>query len=933
MTLEFRLLGGVEARDGGRPIDIGHARQRCVLAALLVDANRVVPSGQLVERAWGDVRLPARPLSALQTYISLLRGSVAGDGQAAITRQGAGYLMTVAPETVDLHRFRQLAERARAASDGEAAALFEESLALWRGEPFAGLDTPWLDAMRITLAGQRLAVLLDFIDVQLRRGQHAAVAGELAGLVAGNPLDERLAGQYMVALYGCGRQADALAHYQETRRRLADELGCDPGPSLRRLHQRILAADPALAAAPSALGGARAARGQAPPVVPRQLPADLPGFTGRTAHLAELDGLLAASAGGPAGAVIAAVSGAPGVGKTSLAVHWAHRVADQFPDGQLYVNLRGFDPDGQAMDPAEALRGFCESLGVPREHLPAGLDAQAGLYRSLLSGRRVLVVLDNARDTRQVRQLLPGTSACPVVVTSRSQLPDLVADGARPVALGVLPAREARILLSRRLGDDRVSADLPSAEEIVTRCAGLPLALAIVAARAAIQPGLPLRALAAELRGQLAVLGGETPDSGVRAVFSWSYRALSPRAARLFRLLSVHPGPDISVQAASALGGLDDPETRRLLAVLIAGNLLEEPLPGRYRFHDLIRRYAAEQAQADEAAQSRAEAAGRLLAWYLSAAAEAGRLLAPGHRQPPLGPVSRPGEPPAFSGYEEALAWCDTEHASVVACVRLAAETGHDDIAWKLPVASWSYFVLRKPWADWIACADIALAAARRRRDRFAEAWVLNGLGLAYAGRQPQEAVGCYQQALLIRREIGDRLGEAAVLSNLGAAYWALGKFDDGLGCFQQGLAAAREVENRYSEVIGLNNLGEAYHRLGRFTDAIPCHQEALNLARTMDYRMSEGVALHNLGESYRAVGNLDRSGDCFRQALAVRQQIGDRHGEAQTLRELGDLLRQTGELAAARQNWQLALAIAGELDSPEAPELRRRLDSAAVAS
>jgi DNA-binding SARP family transcriptional activator/tetratricopeptide (TPR) repeat protein len=941
MAVEFRLLGGVEARDGERLIDIGHARQRSVLAGLLVDANRVVSAEQLADRVWGGRRTPAHPMSALQTYISLLRRSVAvnrqaeADGQAvragqvAIVRQGSGYKMTVDPDTVDLHRFRRLVGQARAASDDEASFLLEEALALWCGEPFAGLDTSWVNAMRTSLAAQRLAVQLDLVDVQLRRGQHAAVAGELAGLTADHPLDERLAGQYMTALYGSGRQDGALARYQEIRGRLADVLGCDPGPPLQRLHQRILAADPALTGspAPAPTPAAGPARGQALTVVPRQLPADVPGFTGRAAYLAELDRLLlpdVASDGMP----ITAVMGAPGVGKTSLAVHWAHRIADRFPDGQLYVNLRGFDPEGLVMDPAEAVRVFLEALGVLPGQLPSSPDAQAAMYRSLLSGRRVLVMLDNARDSRQVRSLLPGTSACLVVVTSRNQLSDLVADGARPLSLGLLPAREAGILLTRRLGEERMSAEPPAVEEIIAQCAGLPLALAIVAAKAAITPGLPLSRLAAELRDRLAVLAGETSDTGVRAVFSWSYRALSPAAARLFRLLGLHPGPDISVPAASALGDLDSPETRRLLAVLTEGNLLEEPLPGRYRFHDLIRAYAAEQAAADETPGSRAETASRLLAWYLSTAVEAGRVLSPGHRHIPLNAARQLREPLTFEDYEEALAWCDAEQASMVACVRFAAEAGHDNYAWQLPVASWSYFVLRKPWADWLACARIALGAARRCGDRFAEAWVLNGFGLAYAGRQPAEAIDCYREAFRIRYEIGDRLGESAVLTNLGAAYWAIGKFAEGLDCFQRALAINRDIENRYSQVISLNNLGEAYHELGRFAEALPCHQEALSLSREENYRMSETVALHNLGGTYRAIGRLDDADDCLRQALSLRQQTGDRHGEALTLCELGDLLQETDRLAEARRHWQLALTIVTDLDSPETADVRRRLET-----
>ena len=945
MTMEFCLLGGIEVHDGDRLVDVGHARQQCVLAALLFDANRVVPIGQLVERVWGGRRLPASPAGALQTYISLLRRSVATDGKVAIVWEAAGYKIVVDVEDVDLHRFRRLADMGRAVGgDDERAALFEEALGLWRGEPFAGLDTPWMSSMRATLAMQRLAVQQDLIDVQLRRGRHTTIVADLAGLVARHPFDERLAGQYMAALYGSGRQAEALACYQQVRRQLADELGSDPGLPLQRLHQRILNGDPALSIAFAEEAPNGTFPGATLPFVPRQLPADVPGFTGRVPHLAELDRLLALSAGrpgepGPSGEpgqsgrsaemIIAVVMGGPGVGKTALAVHWGQRVADRFPDGQLDVDLRGFSPDGLVMEPAEALRGILESLGVPGQRLPASLDAQAAMYRSLLSGRRVLVVLDNARDTRQVRWLLPGTPTCLVVVTSRGQLSGLVADGARPLALDALSADEARALLARRLGIDRVSAEPRSAEQIVARCAGLPLALAIVAARAVIHPRIALRTLAAELDDQLAALTGESPATSVRAVFSWSYRALDPAQARLFRLLSLHPGPDTGAEAAAAVSTLDQPQAGQLLAALTRAHLLEEPLPGRYRFHDLIRTFAAEQAQADETPADRAEATGRLLAWYLHTAAEAGRHLTPGHRQIELGPVPPGCQPLTFADYEQALAWCDAEHPSVVACVRLAGESGQDDVAWKLPVASWSFFVLRKPWADWIACARIALGGARRTGDRFGEAWVLNGLGLAYAGRQPAQAVDCFQQALRVRYEIADRVGAAAVLNNLGAAHWTLRRFDDGLDCFQQALAIARETGNQYSEVIALNNVGEAFHKLGRVTDAIPRHQEALTLAREMGYQMSEAVALNNLGESYHAVGRLDGARDCFRQALAVRQRIGDRHGEAHTLRELGNLLTHAGQPAEARRTWQQALAILDELGAPGAAELRLRLDQA----
>jgi DNA-binding SARP family transcriptional activator len=451
MTIEFRLLGDVEAAADGRLLAVGHLRQRCVLVALLVDANRVVPVDQLVDRVWAD-RPPQRARESLRSYVSRLR-QVLSTADVAITRRPGGYVLTVDPMVVDLHRFDDLIGRARTTGDDElAAALVSEALDLWRGEAFAGLDTPWLNTVRENLQRRRMVALLDRFDLALRCGHHVALLPDLFAIAAENPMDERLAGQLMLALYRCGRQADALETYHAMRLRLADELGADPGPALQLMYRQILTADAALATPARTVP----AGSQVP--VPRQLPAPPRSFTGRRAELAELNKLMDEQPDRGATMLIWAIGGTGGVGKTWLGLRWAHDNLERFPDGQLYIDMRGFDPASEPLSPEAAVRGFLDALGVPPAAVPTEPDAQVGLYRSLVAGRRMLVVVDNARDTTQVAPLLPGAPTCTVLVTSRRHLTSLVTGhGARPMALDVLTAVEARQLLTDQLGADRVA--------------------------------------------------------------------------------------------------------------------------------------------------------------------------------------------------------------------------------------------------------------------------------------------------------------------------------------------------------------------------------------------------------------------------------------------------------------------------------------------
>ena len=930
--MRFRILGPVEARaDGGEPVRLP-PKPRALLAVLLVHAGQPVSRDRLMAAVWPEGAPPSAP-RVIRTYVSALRQSVRlprQDGLPRLAALGDAYRLEVAPGDLDMLVFDDLAERGRRAlGDGDAAAaarLLDQALGLWRGPPAGDVTVDGdTGAVLAGLTERRLLAEEDRADAELTLGRDAALIARLRLLVATHPLRERPWGQLMTALYRTGQRAAALACYRQLRTHLVAELGVEPGPELGELHQQILAGD-------SLPARQLAAVAPVAQVMPRQLPPDVSHFTGRGAELDRLDALLGASgAGMPATVVITAINGTPGVGKTALAIRWAHRMASRFPGGQLYASLRGHAAVGPA-DPLAVLARFLRELGVAPGRIPGDLDEAAALYRSLLDGKRVLIVLDNAASSGQVRPLLPGAPDCAVIVTSRRRLLGLGArDGAAQVTLAPFLPDEAATLLRQILGAPRADAEPAAVAAIAAECAFLPLALRIAAERAIARPRQTLAALAAQLtaaRDRLDVLAADDdPATSVRTVFSWSYQALPAATARMFRLLGVHPGPDIAIPAAAALAATGAAEAKRLLQALAGAHLLEETAAGRYRFHDLLRAYAAERAATDDSPADRAAAHRRVLTWYLHTADAAGRLLAPGRRRVPLDPPPPQGRPLTLAGYEQALAWCDAERAGVVACVRSAAQTGHDHIAWQLFVASWSYFDLRKPWAEWIACARIALSAARRCQDRFGEAWVLDSLRGAYSGlRRYGDAVDRGQQSLRIRRDIGDRLGEGAVLNNLGAAYLALDRFHDGLSCYRQALAIARETDNRHGEAIGLNNLGEAHLKLRRSGDAIPFLREALDLARAMDHHILEGDALHNLGESYRAIGEPGTSADCFGRALSVRQHTGDRHGQAQTLHALGDLLRELREADAAHASWQQALAIFEELGDPQAGELRARL-------
>ncbi len=667
--------------------------------------------------------------------------------------------------------------------------------------------------------------------------------------------------------------------------------------------------------------------------VPRQLPLQARDFIGRKAELDFLACVADASGPGSSGTVvISAIGGTAGVGKTALALHWAHQVAALFPDGQLYVNLRGFDPSRAPVTPAEAVRGFLDALGVPAERIPAEQDAQTGLYRSVLAERAMLIVLDNARDEAQVRPLLPANPASVVLITSRSQLTGLaVADGARLLTLDLLSRHEAVELLTARIGDDRAAAEPAAVDEIARLCAHLPLALTVTAARAATRPRFPLTELAAELREaacRLDALDAGEAAASVTAAFSWSCAQLSPAAARMFRLLGVHPGPDISVPAAASLAGTGQPEARRLLRELARDCLITEHAPGRYAFHDLLRAHAARQAQDCESEHDRA-AASRVLDHYLHTAARAAALLRPSHEQFALAPP-RPGTcPERPADHRQALAWFEAEHQVLLAAVAFAAETGADRYAWQLPSAMKVYLHLRGDPQARMTVMTSAVAAATRLGDVLGQAMSLRSLGNACTD------IGDYDQArahlehcLLLYRGLDDRMGEGWAHRSLSVLDGFQGRYADALGHTEQGLRLFQAIGHEALEAEMLNGVAWSHALMGDYQQARASCERSLALIAKLGGCHFEGEVWDTLGYIEFHLGDFARAADHFELALALCRDRGDRGSHAWILTHVGDARHAAGELPQARRAWQQALAILDDLQHPSAGRVRAKLAS-----
>ncbi|MFW6693359.1 AfsR/SARP family transcriptional regulator [Streptomyces sp. MAR4 CNX-425] len=944
--VELRVLGPVGVWAGGRRLGPDTAQDRAVLAMLALEAGHVVPVARLERALWGGTP-PASARNAVQGRISSLRRllhaaareDAAGDGDAeevGLTTTGAGYRLRAAGARIDLHRFRTGVRRARRLNgSGAAEEALTAALAEWRGTALADVAGDWLpDAVVPALEEERLAAVEDLAALRTAAGRHEEVVSALTPLLAEHPLRERPAALLLTSLYRGGRRAEALETYGRIRRRFVAELGIEPGHELRRAHQA------ALQDAPVAAGGTGPEEG--PPAaapVPRQLPPATAYFTGRQEELAALDRLLPAP-GGRARAVpvTVVVAGTGGVGKTALAVHWAAAREEHFPDGQLYVNLRGFGPSAAPLETGTALWGFLEALGVPRERVPDNAEARVGLYRSLLAGRRMLVVLDNAREAEQVRPLLPNAPGCLTLVTSRHDLLGLVAaEEARPVRLGPLPPAQARELMARRLGDQGVAAEPEAVAEFITHCAGLPLALAIVTARAVARPGMPLSAMLPELGGadgadgataRLDAFDGGDARTDLRTVLSWSYRCLSPAAARLFLLLGTHPVPEIAPAAAASLAGVTPVRARRTLTELCRAHLLEESPSGRYTWHDLLWSYARERADDELPAPERRAAAARLEEHLLHTAYHGDRLLNRHHQLPVTPPPAAADVtvvPPRDE--REALAWFRRERQTLLAAVDGSARAGRDVHTWQLARMLRTFLYQQGHLSDEADVHRAGLAAAGRLADPAARAYCHFGLGQALVRlRRAEEGGAELRRALRLYEDSADAVGQAVVLTQLAVLEGQRGDPAGAERHAERSLELCRGAGHRPGVALALNNLGWYRAQRGDLTSALRCCEEALGILDDLGDTLGQAATLDSLGFIRL---RLDRPEDAiasYRRSLRLLSGREERVYRAITLPQLAEAQEAAGRLREARDTLCQALHLLVGLAPSETAEVRDRL-------
>jgi DNA-binding SARP family transcriptional activator len=912
-VVRFGVLGPLTVHCGDSLVRLPGPRQYKLLAALLLAPNSVVAVSRLVDVVWG-ADPPANATKQVRNGVSMLRTAL-GAAAAGLTTSAAGYRLDATAAELDSLAFARHVARARRLRDegrpGDAEQAYADALALWRGPALSGVDSPALEPAAHRLDEARVTAEEEHLELRIELGAHRDAMAPLLRLVEEHPLRERGVALLMVALYRDGRQVEALEAYRRLWQRLDQELGIVPSAALAELHERILRGEP------DPLAPAAAPR-PAPPV-PRQLPAAPGQFHGRTADLDRLGELRRAA---PAGLIV--ISGTPGVGKTALALHWCHAIAGEYPDGQLQVDLRGYDAY-PPLTPAEVLGRFLRALGVPGQAVAGDPGEAAALYRTLLADRRVLVLLDNAERAEQVRPLLTGAPGCLTVVTSRDRLTGLAArDGAQRLALDVLPPREARELLAARVGEQRLAAEPAAADELVAACARLPLALCIAGALLADSPARSLADYLTELDTATPVaalsVDGD-PDTAVRATLDRSYHALPARAARLFALLGLHPGADIGTSAAAALAGSGDPAPQ--LATLVRAHLAEQH-GDRYARHDLLRGYAAELAQSQLRAGEREAATGRLLAWYLGVASAAGRALMPWRRVDAADTGIE-----EFTNPDAALGFCEAERANLVAVVRHAEATGAYEVAWRLPLVLTSFYMVRSYWDDWLDTHATALTAAQVAGDATAQASVLNSLGACLTdSNRPVLAIERLAEAL--RTAPPDWSGRGAALLNLGRARLNTGRADECVAHVTAALEVFLEQGDRYGQGRALQNLGQAYAAQDRADEALPRLEEALRIFDDLDNGFGRALALDSLGLLHHSRGDLPRARQYLHRSLSVRRGIGHRYGEAVTLSRLGDLLASAGSHAAARDSWQEAAAILDGFDAARAAELRLRAAAAA---
>ncbi|GAA2277427.1 BTAD domain-containing putative transcriptional regulator [Nonomuraea roseoviolacea subsp. roseoviolacea] len=915
MDLRLRILGPVEVSAGDRSLPALAPRHRAFLGYLLLHAGVVLSVERLIDAMWGPTP-PDTARAQVHAALTAIRRTLrAADAAHLMQTRPAGYVIVPEPGQLDSREFAGLVAGAES-EPATAVKALREALALWRGPALADVQAFYADGARGRLEDQRLAAVERLVELELAAGGHAELIDLLSGELAVHPLRERLAGQLMLALHRAGRQADALAVGRDYRRRLADEQGLDPGHAFLAVEESVLRGEPAVspqAAGPpavslGAVAGTLPAEAEPPAAAARPvaafLPYDIADFAGRSAQLAEL------CEGASQGVTISAIDGMAGIGKTALAVHAAHRLAERYPDGRLFIDLHAHTEGQRPLEPAEALEALLRQLGVPTERIPAAVTERAALWRAELAGRRVLLVLDNAADTAQVRPLLPGASNSLVLITSRQRLTGL--DGARTLSMDVLPLPDAVALFTGIVGE-RAAAEPAAVAEVLLLCGFLPLAVRIAATRLRHRPHWSVAHLAGRLRDERRRLTElARSERGVAAAFTLSYRQLTDDQQRLFRLLGLHPGRDIGPHAAAALADLPVEHAEDVLEDLLDAHMLQQRALGRYILHDLLSRYAAQLAAEQDPPRVGQEALTRLLGHQLATASAAMDVLYPdsAHRRPR---VERSAPPPVpLHDAAQALAWLDAERANLVlAADRDPAHTG------LLATTLYRYLYDHAHHDDALALHGKALRAARSRGDATGEGRALTDLGWVHQVQGSRDvAREHFESALAACRTAEDSRGQARALIGLGRVRTDEGEHERAREADLRALDLFREIGDRFGEAVTLDHLGVVHERLGQYARAADLHHQAVELSREIGSRGGEADALDNLGVARARLGRLAEAHDHHEQALELYRRFGYRRGEARALNNLAEVAASLGEAGWAARLHTAALDLAVELNN-----------------
>ncbi len=940
--MEFRVLGPIELWSAEQQCDLGPTRVRCVLAILMLTPRTLVPTDALIDRVW-DTQPPAKARESLSVYITRLRAALRqaiGDS-IRLTGRDSGYELDIDPGTIDLHQFRRLRRQADALAAGgdcdQAVSLLRQADRLWRGQAFAGIRGDWVARMRHSLDEERRAAIVKRIECELELGRHADLVGELRHLLAQYPLDEAFIAHQMRALYGSGRPGEALSLYRDIRSRLIEEQGTEPGPLLSDLHQRILRHDPSLAVRPP---GGRPGRGSPPDTLP---PATAE-FVGRGEELVLLTGGHGAAPDHGAAAdlvpalehgliqsgatpQISVIEGMAGVGKTALALHAARTVSRQYPDGTYYLNLHTHDPGHPALDADEALHRLLRMLTAPATQLPDAFSERATLLRAQLSRRRAIVILDDAGQHEQIRPLLPEAGQCLILITTRRRFPGL--ESARALTLDALPVEDA-ITLFQLIAGPGTAHDEGEAALAVQLCGRLPLAIQLAAGRLAHDYPPRLGELVEELSQSPARSGGTGSASPeVMSAFDLAYRALDPDQQLFFRRLGMSPCTHISPGAAAALGGGTLADAQQALAALVDQHLLARAPAGQYRFHDLIRGYAAARAEDEDSRSERRQAVGRLLDYYLRRAAEADQVLNPFRQRTPVPAPRPPAEGAALSTRDDAAGWLESEWRNILQAARHAGRHEWKEKCADLTHALAGFMDIGAYWGEAIAAHTLALQASRdlddpariaraslelsevsqqtgryeaalplaedaaaiyrSLADRRGEADALDQAGVAHqrAGRS-REALGYFHEARFLYQGTADTRGVATTLSHCGIASWWLGRYPDAQDQLREALALYGDVGDRRGQAKTLNNLARIQQSLGLHRDALDGYQKSLDIFREIGGAQHQAIPHHNIGAIHHYKGSYEEGLTAYGHALVIYQDIGDLPNEAGVLNDIG---------------------------------------------